>query len=88
MKRQWAVYYRTREYARVMGDPCLGYVWAESVGEALDVARAGGMGVPDGPWVVPCQGKEKTGVVLAGVSPVGAVGSLTGQCGGVSHESE
>lgn len=70
-KRIWRVYYRTREYAREMGDPCLGFVWAETMGEALDMARAAGMGGTDGPWVVLAPDKEKTGVVLAGGSPVG-----------------
>lgn len=86
MKRKWAVYYQSREYARVHGDPCLGYVWAEDKREAERVAARGGMGGTVGPWCVPC--KEKTGEALAGVSPVGGAGSLTGQCEGGSHESE
>jgi hypothetical protein len=88
VKRQWAVYYRTREYARVKGDPCLGYVWAASVGEALDVARAGGMGVPDAPWVVPVQEKERPENAFGGVSPVGALDSLRVKQERWSRESE
>ena len=79
-RRKWAVYYRSREYAYVMGDPCLGYVWAATKEQAERVAEKGGMGGMVGCWCVYVPDKEKTGESLAGSSPVGAaVGSKGGQ---------
>ena len=51
-KRKWAVYYRSREYAHVMGDPCLGYIWASSKQEAEQMADLTGMGGTVGAWCV------------------------------------
>lgn len=58
--RRWLVYYQSREYARVMGDPCLGYVVAASRAEALAVARDSGVGSPDGVHVVPASEPDST----------------------------
>lgn len=56
--RRWAVYYQSREYARAMGDPCLGYVAAASWEEARAAAAASGLGGVGGSWVVPCVGEH------------------------------
>ena len=61
------VYYESREYARVMGDPCLGSVWAASKQEAEWMAAIAGMGGGGGVWcVLAPEGKEKTGERMLG----------------------
>jgi hypothetical protein len=60
-KSKWAVYYRSREYARRVGDPCLGYVWASSKEDADRMARVAGMGGVAGAWCVPVRVTVLTG---------------------------
>ncbi|MBD2499860.1 hypothetical protein [Anabaena azotica] len=46
------IYYENREYARMMGDPLLGVVYAESKNEAETIAIKNGLGGTGGCWAV------------------------------------
>lgn len=50
--RTWNIYYGSREYARVMGDPLLGQVSAATKQEAERVASKQGLGGTGGVWAV------------------------------------
>ena len=47
---RWGIYYQEREFAREVGDPCLGVVTARSKREAEDEARRRGISGPTGIW--------------------------------------
>lgn len=50
---RWGIYHQDREYAREMGDPCLGIVAAGSKLEAEAEARRQGISGPTGLWAHP-----------------------------------
>ena len=45
---RWGIYHQDREFAREMGDPCLGVVKARSKGQAEAKARRLGLSGPTG----------------------------------------
>ena len=47
---RWGIYHREREFAREMGDPCLGAVSARTKSEAETKARSRGLSGPTGLW--------------------------------------
>ena len=52
----WGIYHQDREFAREVGDPCLGVVKARSKGQAEAKARRLGFGGPTGIWGHPLGG--------------------------------
>ena len=52
---QWGIYHREWEYAREVGDPCLGVVEATSKSEAESAAQRQGLRGPTGLWAHPLQ---------------------------------
>jgi len=55
----WGIYRQDREYAREMGDPCLGIVEATSKSEAEAEARRQGLSGPTGQRRHPLQRGSK-----------------------------
>ncbi len=55
----WDIYYKDREYAQMMGDPCLGQVEASSKRDAEESAYHEGMGGIHGVWAVPAESIEQ-----------------------------
>lgn len=53
---RWGIYHQEREFAREVGDPCLGVVAAQSKHEAEDEARRRGLSGPTGIWAHPLPG--------------------------------
>ena len=53
---RWGIYHQDREYARELGDPCLGIVYAASKSEAEAAAHRQGFRGPTGLWAHPLQG--------------------------------
>lgn len=49
--KTWEVYHRDREYAKLLGDPCLGFVRAETEQEAATKACTD-FPTPTGIWIV------------------------------------
>ena len=47
---RWGIYHQEREFAREMGDPCLGVVNARTKSEAEAKARCRGLSGPTGLW--------------------------------------
>jgi len=60
----WGIYHQEREFAREMGDPCLGIVSAQSKREAEIKARRLGLGGPTGLWANPLP--KMTGKLTSG----------------------
>ena len=50
---RWGIYHQDREYAREMGDPCLGIVQAGGKLEEETEARRQGISGPTGLWAHP-----------------------------------
>ena len=50
---RWGIYHQEREFAREVGDPCLGVVSARTKGEAESEARWQGISGPTGIWAHP-----------------------------------
>ena len=50
---RWGIYHQEREFAREVGDQCLGVVTARSKREAEDEARRQGLSGPTGIWAHP-----------------------------------
>ena len=46
----WGIYHQEREFAREVGDPCLGVIRARTKCEAEDEARRQGISGPTGIW--------------------------------------
>lgn len=53
---QWGIYHREREFAKEVGDPCLGQVKARRKREAEAMARRRGISGPTGIWAHPLGG--------------------------------
>ena len=51
--RRWGIYHAEREFAREMGDPCLGVVNAQNKHEAEIKAWHSGFSGPTGIWAHP-----------------------------------
>jgi len=47
---RWGIYHQEREFAREMGDPCLGVVSARTKSEAETKAQSCGLSGPTGLW--------------------------------------
>ena len=54
---RWGIYHREREFAREVGDPCLGAVTARTKDEAEAEARRQGLSGPTGVWAHPLPDK-------------------------------
>jgi hypothetical protein len=52
---RWGIYYREREFAREIGDPCLGVVRARGKGQAEANAQRKGISGPTGIWAHPLE---------------------------------
>lgn len=50
---RWGIYHQELEFAREVGDPCLGVVTAPSKFKAEDQARLRGISGPTGIWARP-----------------------------------
>jgi hypothetical protein len=50
---KWGIYHCDREFAREVGDPCLGIVMAPTKSEAEALARWRGLSGPTGIWAHP-----------------------------------
>ena len=55
---QWGIYHRCREFAREIGDPCLGIVRARTKSQAETVAWRKGIIGPTGLWAHPLQDEK------------------------------
>lgn len=53
---QWGIYHQEREFAKEVGDPCLGVVTAKTKVEAEAKARQAGLSGPTGIWAHPLGG--------------------------------
>ena len=58
---RWGIYHQEREFAREMGDPCLGVVSARTKSEAETKAQSCGLSGPTGLWAHRLAGRPGEG---------------------------
>ena len=57
----WGIYHQEREFAREVGDPCLGVIRARTKCEAENEARRQGISAPTGILGASAAGNQKPG---------------------------